>query len=215
MHATLIKNGTVVTARDTYRGRRPRSRTRRSSADRRRSLGDSTADRTIDATGKYVLPGGIDVAHAPRHAVRRHDVGRRLRDGHDRRGARRHDVDRRLRDPVQGPDAARRRWTTWTRQGRGQGGHRLRLPHDHHRPDRPGRARRWTRWSARASRPSSSSWPTRGVLMLDDGVDLPRAAAGRRERRHDLHARRERRRHRRARASARWPRGTRRRSTTR
>ena len=45
-------------------------------------------------------------AHAPRHAVRRDDVGRRFRVGHDRRGARRHDDDRRLRHPVPRPDAA-------------------------------------------------------------------------------------------------------------
>src|SRR5262245_3111493 len=56
---TLIKNGTVVTAIDTYK------------ADvwiengiivaiAHQGFGNASADVTIDATGKYVMPGGID-----------------------------------------------------------------------------------------------------------------------------------------------------------
>src|SRR6187397_1498080 len=55
---TLIKNGTVVTAVDQYRGDVLVE-------DEKISLIgtslDIQADKTIDASGKYVLPGGIDV----------------------------------------------------------------------------------------------------------------------------------------------------------
>ena len=44
----------------------------------------------IDATGMYVIPGGIDVPHAPRHAVRRDHIVRRFRDRDARGGVRRH-----------------------------------------------------------------------------------------------------------------------------
>jgi len=55
---TLIKNGTVVTASDTWVG------DVLVEGERVVQLGsrlDVPVDRTIDATGKYVLPGGIDV----------------------------------------------------------------------------------------------------------------------------------------------------------
>src|SRR5438552_3102443 len=55
---TLIKNGTVVTATDQYRG------DVRVEDETIAVIGttlDLQADKTIDASGKYVLPGGIDV----------------------------------------------------------------------------------------------------------------------------------------------------------
>jgi dihydropyrimidinase len=55
---TLIKNGTVVTATDLYAG------DVLIEGERIATIGSSltmTADRVIDALGKYVLPGGIDV----------------------------------------------------------------------------------------------------------------------------------------------------------
>src|SRR3954447_898134 len=55
---TLIKNGTVVTAIDLYRG------DVLVQDDKIELIGSSldvAADTTIDASGKYVLPGGIDV----------------------------------------------------------------------------------------------------------------------------------------------------------
>src|SRR5437667_460480 len=58
MPRTLIKNGTVVTATDQYRG---------DVLIEDEKIGligttiDVQADKTIDASGKYVLPGGIDV----------------------------------------------------------------------------------------------------------------------------------------------------------
>jgi len=54
----LIKNGTVVTATDTYRG------DVFIDGERISTIGSALAmpaDRVIDAAGKYVLPGGIDV----------------------------------------------------------------------------------------------------------------------------------------------------------
>jgi dihydropyrimidinase len=54
----LIKNGTIVTATDQYRG------DVLVDGEKISTIGtslDVVADRTIDATGKYVLPGGIDV----------------------------------------------------------------------------------------------------------------------------------------------------------
>ena len=55
---TLIRGGTVVTAADLYKGDVLIEDERVSTIGA--SLGIA-ADRTIDATGKYVLPGGIDV----------------------------------------------------------------------------------------------------------------------------------------------------------
>jgi len=54
----LIKNGTIVTATDQYRG------DVLVEGEKISTIGTTlavAADRTIDATGKYVLPGGIDV----------------------------------------------------------------------------------------------------------------------------------------------------------
>ncbi len=55
---TLIKNGTVVTATDTYKGDVLVEDEKVSTIG---SSLDIAADKTIDASGKYVLPGGIDV----------------------------------------------------------------------------------------------------------------------------------------------------------
>jgi dihydropyrimidinase len=54
----LIKNGTIVTATDQYRGDVLVVEEKISTIGTSLSV---VADRTIDATGKYVLPGGIDV----------------------------------------------------------------------------------------------------------------------------------------------------------
>ena len=58
MSTLLIKNGTIVTATDLYKG------DVFVEGERISTIGTALtmpADRTIDATGKYVLPGGIDV----------------------------------------------------------------------------------------------------------------------------------------------------------
>ncbi len=54
---TLIKNGTIVTAVDTYRGDVLVEDERISTIGRELAI---DADRVIDASGKYVLPGGVD-----------------------------------------------------------------------------------------------------------------------------------------------------------
>src|SRR6202162_1921781 len=55
---TLIKSGTVVTATDLYRGDVLVEDEKVSAIATSLAL---EADRTIDAKGKYVIPGGIDV----------------------------------------------------------------------------------------------------------------------------------------------------------
>ena len=58
MTTLLIKNGTIVTATDSYKG------DVFVDGETISTIGTSLAmpaDRTIDATGKYVFPGGIDV----------------------------------------------------------------------------------------------------------------------------------------------------------
>jgi dihydropyrimidinase len=58
MSTLLIRNGTIVTATDLYKG------DVFVEGERISTIGTALtmpADRTIDAAGKYVLPGGIDV----------------------------------------------------------------------------------------------------------------------------------------------------------
>ncbi|HMF93882.1 MAG TPA: amidohydrolase family protein, partial [Vicinamibacterales bacterium] len=56
---TLIRNGTIVTAIDQYEGDVLIEDERIALVGR--SLAEIQADTIIDAAGKYVLPGGIDV----------------------------------------------------------------------------------------------------------------------------------------------------------
>ena len=123
MATTLIKNGTIVTASDRYE------------ADVYIDKGVITligrglttpADTVVDASGHARHARRHRRAHPPRHAVRRHDVGRRLRDRHDRRGARRHDDARRLRHPGLRRRACYPALDALDEARRGQGGHRLR-----------------------------------------------------------------------------------------
>src|ERR1035441_2179533 len=78
--------------------------------------------------------------HPSRHALRRHHQRRRFPDRHPRRRLRRHHHHRRFRHPTaRHPHARRSRHLV--EEGRGQGLHRLRPPHDRHRSRRlrPGR----------------------------------------------------------------------------
>ena len=165
---TLITNGTVVTADGSY----PRTC---SSTARRSPRSDATLatiegwplDETIDATGKYVIPGAIDVhthmelpfgGTSPRTRSRPGPEPRRSaarpRSSTSRSSAR--------REPARGPRRL-------ARQGRGQLRHRLRLPHDHERRQRrhargdgPARRRRRDRLQALHRLP--------GVFYSDDGA---------------------------------------------
>ena len=189
----LIKNGTIVTATDEYRG------DVFVDGEKITTIGTSLtmpADRVIDAAGKYVLPGGIDV-----HTHLDMPFG----------GTTSAD------DFESGTIAAAHGGTTTIvdfaiqykgetlhhalgnvdEEGRGQGGDRLRLPHDRHRPVRSGRDR-----DGRARPPGrdlvQAVHGLPGRLHARRREHLPGDAADGQERRDDLHARRERRRDRRA-----------------
>ena len=135
-------------------------------------------------------PGRDRRAHAHGAAVRRHVREGHVRDRDAGGGLRRDDDDRRLRGPVARGVAARgpRRVA---RQGRGQRGRRLRLPHDHER-----RQRRHARRDGRARRRGRPRLQAvhrlPGRLLQRRRGDLPGDAADREERRADHDARRER-----------------------
>ena len=78
----------------------------------------ATVDTVIDATGKYVIPGGVDVPYPHGAAVRRDQRLGHLRDRHDGGRMGRDDDDHRLRRPAHrgarpiafiGPDSERGR----------------------------------------------------------------------------------------------------------
>ena len=169
---TLIKNGTIVTATDTYGVK----------SDRRRQ--DLADRRELDAAGRQVdrREGQVRAArrhrraHAPRHAIRRIVLRRRFQDGHDRRGARRHDVHRRLRDPGARPLLARSVGDV-DGEGRGQSGLDFGF-HDHARVDE--RLRRWGTWSR--GRHFSKLFMAYQASSHGRRLDLPHDAALRRNR---------------------------------
>ena len=130
-------------------------------------------------------------AHPPRHAVRRHHLGRRLRNRHLRRGLRRHHHHHRFRHP--GPRRGPlRRPRHLVEEGRRPRRHRLRPPHDRHR-SRPTRPRRHGRDGAPRRRGQLQA--LHGLPRRPHGGrrhHLQGPLADPRERRAHLHARRER-----------------------
>ena len=164
------------------------------------------ADRVIDAKGKYVLPGGIDVHTHMDMPFGGTTSADDFESGTIAAafGGTTTIVDFAIQ--YRGRDAAPRLRNV-VEESRGQGRHRLRLPHDHHRAHRAGR-----------DRDGRDGQPGRQLVQAVHGLSrrvharrrehLPRDAAHRQERRHDLHARRERRRDRRAGARRRWQNGT-------
>ena len=107
------------------------------------------ADRTIDASGKYVLPGGIDVhTHLDMPFG-----GTTSADDFESGtiaaayGGTTSIVDFAIQYKGQ---TLRQAWEDWMAKARGQGRDRLRLPPDRHGPARARSSRRWTRWSRRA-----------------------------------------------------------------
>ena len=205
---TLITDGTVVSPSGRIAGRRADRRRddRRGPgprAGRRRS--GSPPTRPIDATGKYVIPGGIDVHTHMELPFGGTESSRHVRDRHDRRGVgRRHDHRRLRRAEHRRQRAGRPRRVA--REGRRQLRHRLRLPPDHRRrrrgvaqgDDVPHRQRGHHQLQAVHGLP--------GRLLLRRRPDPAGDADGRRVRGDDHDARRERHRHRRARRPGARPR---------
>ena len=192
----LITGGTVVGP--TGAARRPTcwSTARRSPRSSRPAAARPTSE-TIDATGKYVIPGGDRRAHPHGAAVRRHVRHRHVRHRHQGGGVRRHHHDHRLRGAAHRRGGAGRAGRL-ARQGRRQLPHRLRLPHDPRR-----RRRRLAQGDgpARRRRGHHQLQAVHGVpgrLLLRRRPDPARDAEGARQRLHDHDARRERHRDRRA-----------------
>ena len=113
--SVLIKGGRVVTAADDY------------VADvfvdgeRVTLIGESLdleADRVIDASGKYVLPGCVDPHTHLDMPFGGHGHDRRRRVGPDRRRVRRHDLPRRLLHPGRRARPSPTRSPTGTRRPR-------------------------------------------------------------------------------------------------
>ena len=187
---TLIANGTIVTADGSYPGDVLVDGEMIAQIGADLAAAGVTADETIDATGKYVIPGGIDAHTHMKLPFGGHVREGRLRDRHAGRGLRRDDHDRRLRRPVEGPDPPQRP-RRLARDGRGHGRHRLRLPHDHERRQRrlagrDGPARR------RGHPGLQAVHRLPGRLLQPRRPHLPGDAADREERRPDPDARRER-----------------------
>ena len=167
LSTTLVRNGTIVTASDRYE------------ADIYIDKGVVTligqgltmpADTVIDASGKLVMPGGIDVhthLDMPFGGTTSADD---FETGTDRRRPRRHHDHRRLRDPGlrRGPLSRLRRLDE---EGRGQGRHRLRVPHDRARADATRSRATWTSMTRHEGVTSFKlfmAYP--GVFMVDDAT---------------------------------------------
>ena len=189
---TLITNGTIVTADGSYAGRRP-GRRRDDRPDRRATWPATgvTADETIDAAGKYVIPGGDRRPHPHGAAVRRHVRQGHVRDRHAGGGVRRDDhrsstsrSSRRAKSLREGLDA-------WHAKAEGNavidyGFHMIMSDVNDDIARRDGRA-------GRRGRPRLQAvHRLPGRLLQRRRGDLPGDAADREERRADHDARRER-----------------------
>ena len=102
----LIKNGTVVSATGTASADVLVEGEKIAAVAAPGALPDTAADEVIDAAGKYVLPGGIDVHTHLEMPFGGTLLGRYLRDRHDRRRLRRHHHDRGFPRAGQGHVAA-------------------------------------------------------------------------------------------------------------
>ena len=206
----LIKNGTIVNASDLYRG------DVFVEGDMVTTIGTNlpmAADRVIDATGRYVIPGGID-CHT--HLDMPFGGSTSADDFESGTiaaafGGTTSIVDFAIQYRGQTLHHA---LETWMKKAEGKavidyGFHMIMTELNDQVEARDGRAGRSGRHVVQAVHGLSRRVHARRR------VDLPGDAAHRQERRHDLHARRERRRDRRARARRRWRRARPRRSITR
>ena len=188
----LIKHGTIVTATDRYQG------DVFIDGERISTIGTSLsipADRTIDATGKYLFPGGIDV-HT--HLDMPFGGTTSADDFESGTVAAAHGgtttiVDFAIQYKGQTLHHA---WETWMKKAEGKAA----IDYGFHMivTDLSDQVEQEMDALVRQGVTSFKlfmAYP--GVFMLDDATHLPGAAADRQERRHDLHARRERRRDRR------------------
>ena len=141
--------------------------------------GGATADETIDATGKYVIPGGIDVhthmelPFGGTFAKDTFETGTRAAAFGGTTSIVDFAVQSRGAVAARGPRRL-------ARQGRGQRRHRLRLPHDHERRQRRHAGRDGRSSSPRASRTSSCSPPTRASSTATTGRSSGRCSRPRR-----------------------------------
>ena len=198
-HGLLIKNGTIVTATRRLQG--GRALRGREDLGHRHDLPSHRSRPTRRSTppGKYVIPGGIDVhthLDMPFGGTTSADD---FETGHDRRGAsaaRPTIVDFAIQYRGQ---TLRHALDDVDEEGRGQGRHRLRLPHDRHRADRRRCSTTWTRMVRDEGVTSFKlfmAYP--GVFMVDDATIFQALRRTGENGGLDLHARRERRRDRRA-----------------
>ena len=150
----LIKNGTIVTATDQYVG------DVFVEGDKITTIGSALsmpADRVIDAKGKYVLPGGIDVHTHMDMPFGGTTSADDFESGTIAAafGGTTTIVDFAIQ--YKGRDAASRVGNV-DEEGRRQGRDRLRLPHDHHGALRSGRDRDGRDGQAGRHAHSSCSW---------------------------------------------------------
>ena len=187
---TLIANGTIVTADGSYQADVLVDGETIAQIGADLAAAGVTADETIDATGKYVIPGGID-AHTHMElpfggtfAKDTFETGTRAAAF----GGTTTIVDFAVQSKGQPLHEGLGRLA---REGRGQRRHRLRLPHDH-----VGRQRRHAGRdgpAGRGGRPRLQAvHRLPGRLPLAGRPHLPGDAADAEERRHDPDARRER-----------------------
>ncbi len=195
---TLVVNGRVVTATDTYPSDIAISGGKIEAIGK--NLSRENAKKVIDAKGKYVLPGGIDVhTHLDMPfggTTSADDFETGTRAG----CVRRHHHAHRLRHPVQRPDPAHR-LRYMDAESLRQGRQRLRVSLHHHRPRLDAQLEEMNALVREGVTSFKLFMAYPGVFMLDDAQHLQSLPRHREERWPGLHACGERQCHRRDRAA--------------
>ena len=151
---TIIKNGTIVTADLTYKA------DVRIDGETITEIGQNlTGDETLDATGCYIMPGGID----PHTHLEMPFMGTYSTDDFESgtRAALTGGTTMVVDFCLPSPEPVAARSAADVGQQDRQGEQRLFVPHGDHLVGRAGVAARWPRSSIAASPRSSTSWPTR------------------------------------------------------